>query len=306
MRTTSRLALACGVALALGISGHCPDAAAGGGPGDPGAQKAPHAATRQGATEARAPELPKLTAEQIAQRNAQARGGLTAWRALSSIQFQGQMDIGGAHNARVPFTLQVKRPHSERLTIEFQGRTAVQVFDGQNGWKVRPFLNRNDVEPFSDEEREKAARQDELDGPLIDYAARGSRLELEGTEIVEGRPHYRLTVTRQDGYARHVWVDGATFMETKVEGNPRRLDGRMRRVENYLRDYRKIGDVLIPFVSETRVEGARQAHQMTLEKVLLNPPLDDHLFAKPAVAAGPAAAQALAVQAPALNPAASQ
>ena len=46
------------------------------------------------------------------------------------------------------------------------GQTAIQVFDGINGWKVRPFLNRNEVEPFTAEELKTASMQTELDGSL--------------------------------------------------------------------------------------------------------------------------------------------
>jgi len=227
-----------------------------------------------------APELPKLTADEIAQRNAQARGGLAAWRAVQSLEISGLLDAGGKGNARLPFTLQMKRPHYQRVAIEFQGQTAVQVYDGQNGWKLRPFLNRMDVEPFSEEETQRLAHQDDLDGPLIDYSAKGSTLELDGTEMVEGKPNYRLKLTMKDGTVRRIWIDGTTFLESKVEGNPRRLDGRMRRVENTLRDYRKVGDVLIPFVSESKAETA-PVRKMTVEKVVLNPGLEDRVFGKP-------------------------
>src|ERR1700756_123443 len=115
-----------------------------------------------------APELPKLTAAQIVERNVRARGGLAAWRGIQSIQMSGLLDAGGRSNARLPFTLQMKRPHYQRVAIEFQGQTAVQVYDGHNGWKLRPFLNRTDAEPFSEEEKQRADHQDDLDGPLLD------------------------------------------------------------------------------------------------------------------------------------------
>jgi hypothetical protein len=88
----------------------------------------------------------------------------------------------------------------------------------------------------------------------------------------------------KDGTERRVWIDAATFLESKIEGNPRRLDGRMRKVENTLRDWRKVGGVLIPFESETKAETA-PPRKMTLDKVVLNPPLDEQQFGKPAVPA---------------------
>lgn len=239
------------------------------------------------AAPAPAPQLPKLTAEQLAERNVQARGGLKAWRAIQSIQMTGMLDAGGRSDTRLPFTLQMKRPHYQRVSIEFGGQTALQVFDGHNGWKVRPFLNRNDVEPFSDDEKQRLVHQDDLDGPLIDYAAKGSRVELDGTEMVEDKANYRLKLTTQDGDTRRIWIDSSTFLESKMEGNPRRLDGRMRHVENYLRNWRKVEGVMIPFVSEMKVETAQKNRKMTIDKVVLNPQLADSLFAKPAAPAGP-------------------
>ena len=238
-------------------------------------------------------QLPKLSAEQIAERNVEARGGLKAWRAIHSIQMTGLLDAGGQKDARLPFTLQMKRPHYQRVAIEFSGQTALQVFDGQNGWKLRPFLNRMDVEPFSEEERLRVLHQDDLDGPLIDYAAKGSRLELDGTELLDGKANYRLKLTTHDGTQRHVWIDGRSFLETKIEGSPRYLNGRMRGVENHVRDWRKVEGVLIPFESDTEVETAAKNRKITIEKVVLNPSLEDRLFGKPAAPPGPTAAQLL-------------
>jgi len=68
----------------------------------------------------------------------------------------------------------MKRPGKSRVEIEFAGKTAVQVYDGTNGWKLRPYLNRNDVEPFTAEEAKSEAGKT-LDGPLVDYAAKGTR-----------------------------------------------------------------------------------------------------------------------------------
>ena len=80
-----------------------------------------------------------LTAEQIVEKNVAARGGLQAWRAVNSLTLSGEMDAGGKQNAKLPFVWSMKRPHKSRLEIRFQQQTAVQVYDGQQGWKVRPF-----------------------------------------------------------------------------------------------------------------------------------------------------------------------
>ncbi len=225
--------------------------------------------------------LPKLSASQIVDKNVAARGGLSAWRAIQSMSITGKLDAGGKKDTLLPYTLQVKRPNKQRLAIEFAGRTALQVFDGEHGWKLRPYLNRPDPEPFSAEERRKAAAEPQLDGPLVDYAARGSKVEVEGTEMLDGQGTYRLKVTTKQGHEQHIWIDGSTFLEARMDGNPRRFDGRMRKVETYLRDYRRVEGVMMPFVAETRIEGVPGSHSMTIEKVVLNEKIDDGAFTKP-------------------------
>jgi outer membrane lipoprotein-sorting protein len=228
-----------------------------------------------------APRLPALTAAQIADRNAAARGGLKAWRAVNTMTVAGKLDAGGKQDTQLRFVLKVKRPHKQHFELTFGGQTALQIFDGEKGWTYRPYLGRSAPEPFSPEEQRMSAAQDELDGPLIDYAAKGSRIVLEGTEMIEGKANYRLRLTTNKGVARHICVDGTTFLESRIEGNPRRFDGKMRSVETYLHDYRSVDGLMIPFVSETRVQGARASHDMTLEKVELNPRIEDSAFAKP-------------------------
>jgi hypothetical protein len=196
-----------------------------------------------------------------------------------------------AEEVELPFLMEMKRPRKVRVEIQFHGQTAVQVYDGANGWKLRPYLNRHDVEPFSEEELKIASNQEELDGPLVDYAAKGSHVELDGTEKVEGRNTYKIKVTAKTGHTFHVWIDAATFLEAKIEGQPRRLDGTNHPVEIYYRDFRNVNGLQIPFVLETRVLpvatnglGVRDTpvppERIAIDKVVVNPKVDEKLFSK--------------------------
>jgi outer membrane lipoprotein-sorting protein len=276
------------LALGLAVAGYGRDAAAIKVVRDPSVSPVPTPPKVSQSAPALAPDLPKLTADQIVERNVMARGGSGRWHAVQSVTLSGKMDVGGKVDTYLPYTLQVKRPNKQRLAIEFAGHTSLQVYDGKNGWKLRPYLNRADPEPFSQDELRKIEEGPGLEGPLIDYVAKGSTIELEGTETVEGQATYRLKVTNKQGHAQHIWIDGTTFLEAKVENHPRHFDGKMRSVETYLSDYRTVEGVVIPYLSETRVQGVRATHKMMIEKVALNQKLDDTLFAEPGPAALPA------------------
>ena len=240
-----------------------------------------------GAPAARAAEAKQsagLTAAQIAERNVKARGGLKAWRAVRALKLSGELDAGGKSDPKLPFALYLQRPRKSRLELTFASKSAVQVYDGTQGWKLRPFLNRDDVEPFKPDELASAASAAELDGLLVDYARKGTRIELVGTEKVEGKKTYKLKLTLNGGRQRFVWVDASTFLETKISGDPRKLDGRPHPVAVFSRDYRTVDGLKIPFVQETVVDGVKQRHKLVVKAVTVNPPLKDELFGKPTAA----------------------
>jgi outer membrane lipoprotein-sorting protein len=226
-----------------------------------------------------------LTAAQIADKSIAARGGLQAWRAVNTLTLAGEMDAGGKADVKLPFTMSMKRPHKSRLEIKFEEQTAVQVWDGSQGWKLRPFLNRNEVENYSAAEAKSAATAAELDGPLVDYAKKGTKVELAGTEAVEGKNAYKLKLTLKSGQVMNLWVDATSFLETKIDGEPRKIDGRVHKVTVLYRDYKAEGGLQVAHVLETVVDGVKGSHKMSIQTVKINPPLDDALFTKPAAAA---------------------
>jgi outer membrane lipoprotein-sorting protein len=234
-----------------------------------------------------------LSIEQILDKNIAARGGLAAWRGVKTVTIEGQLDAGGTTNHQLPYVLKQKRPHKSRLEITFKDQTSLQVYDGSHGWKVRPFLNRIEVEDYTPAEAKIAAAAGELDGPLVDYVAKGTQVTLAGTEAVEGHPAYKLMLKSREGEKRALWIDAGTFLEVKMEGEPRKLDAKPHNVAIYFRDYKNEHGLVVPHLQETVVEGTKQSqpYRMTVTKFSVNEPLDDALFQKPqaAMSAAPGA-----------------
>ena len=264
------------------------------------------------AVETKAPPA-NLSAAQIVDKHIAARGGLQAWHGVQTLSVAGKMDAGTGDSAarsavlakrgtgasarraaataapaeekpqvQLPFRLEMKRPRMTRLEIDFAGKTAVQVYDGHSGWKFRPYLNRDDVEPFTDQEAKAvAAGKGDLEGPLVDHAAKGTKVELAGMDPVDGQAAYKLKLTLKNGDVQHIWIDAKSFLDVKIEGIPRRMDGKFHTVWVYQRDFRSVQGLMIPFVLETAVDGYRETHKTVIEKVTLNQKIDDAAFGKP-------------------------
>jgi len=231
------------------------------------------------------------SAGKIVDRNVAARGGLAAWRAVDTLTLAGEMDAGGKKDMKLPFVFKMKRPNKSRLELRFEDRTAVQTYDGRQGWKFRPFLGRDDVDAFTPAEARSAAAADELDGPLVDHERKGTRVELVGMDKVEGKSTYKLKLTKKTGETRNLWVDAGSFLEVKIDGEPRRLDGKLHAVAIFYRDFKPEGQLVLPHTLETVVDGVKQSHTMAIKTVTFNPALADAQFSKPDATLATAAAQ---------------
>lgn len=232
------------------------------------------------------PAAASPSVQDIVDKNIAARGGLSAWHNVQTLTYGGTLDAGGKPTHELPFVLKQKRSHKSRLEISFKDQTAVQVYDGSQGWKVRPFLNRDEVEPYTATEAKLAAKADDFDGPLVDYQKKGTQVAFEGTELVDGHQAYKLRLTARDGTKRNLWIDASSFLEIKMDGEPRKLDGRMHTVQLYFKDFHVEHGLNIPHVQETVVAGVKEPYKMTITKVTVNEGLDDALFGKPTKSPG--------------------
>jgi hypothetical protein len=236
-----------------------------------------------GAVAAAAPTgvLPDLSVAQIVERNAAARGGLEAWRNVRTMVWIGHLLSNGPAPAAVPFVLQMKRPDKTRFEVTAENEKSIRAFDGRAGWKVRPPRGgKAELTSYTPEEVRFAKDAPGIDGPLIDHEAKGIDVQLDGTEVVEGRPAYRLSVKLPSGAMRRVWVDADTFLDVKYEREARG-SGRLGVVSVFYRDYRAIDGLQVPMTIETAAGDGRSGDRMVIDRVLLNPPLDDREFTWP-------------------------
>src|ERR1700688_3527394 len=160
----------------------------------------------------------ELSAAKIVEKNVAARGGLDAWRKIETMVWSGHMQSAHAQIPNMLFVMQQKRPNKTRFDINALGQKTVRVFDGVRGWKVKP--NREggpEITPYSTEEVAFAQAGQVIDGPLIDYAAKGNTVTLEGRDEVRGRKAYRLGVRLPAGESDHVWIDAQTFLDLRYD-----------------------------------------------------------------------------------------
>jgi hypothetical protein len=224
----------------------------------------------------------ELTVDQIIAKNIAAKGGMEKIKAQKSLRMSGRMTLGPGLEA--PVIMEEKRPGSFRLELTLQGLTAVQAYDGQTGWQIMPFQGKKDPETMGEDDLKEAQEQADIDGPLVDYKEKGNKVELAGHEQVEGSDAYKLKVTLKNGEVRYLYLDADSFLEIKEESK-RTIRGTEREGETIFGDYKEEGGVMMAHSIEAGAKGSDQKQKVTIEKVEINPALDDARFKMPAAAA---------------------
>ena len=216
-------------------------------------------------------------------RNAEARGGADTWRAVSSLQMSGQMDIG--QGMLVPYTLEQKRPGKMCLEFEFDEKLATQCVTGDGGWRLLPYRGRTVPELMPADELQHMSETASIDGLLLDSARRGFDVELLGREMLDGVDTVKLEVTLPSGAKRWVYLDAETALEVRVDAT-RMLAGKPRLVQTYYSDWQQTDGLLIARRQLTQTEGMEGSHFLTVEDVVVNPPIADERFQIPLADAG--------------------
>ncbi len=128
------------------------------------------------------------TLDEILAKNYQAHGGLDKIKAVKTMRMTGTMTVGPGIEA--PFVLEQKRPNMMRMDITIQGMTITQAYDGKTGWQLNPLAGRKDPELLPADQAKQMEEQADIDGPLIDYKAKGNTIEYVGKDKVEGSDAY--------------------------------------------------------------------------------------------------------------------
>ena len=214
------------------------------------------------------------TVDEIVARNLQAKGGAEKWKSIVAVKMTGTLTSQGRE---VPVTVYTKRPNLLRQDITTPAGTAVNAFDGVTPWTIAPGadLPRAITGPQADAARSNT----DFDGPLLDYAAKGHKVELIGTEKLGPSEVYHLKLTRKDGGVEHYYIDAGTNLEIRRTIEMEGATGKQT-LESEMLDYKSVDGMMIPHTMRQSVAGM-PVMEMRIQKIEFNPPIEDALFRMP-------------------------
>lgn len=203
-------------------------------------------------------------------------GGLDNWKALRSTKTIGRASQMGME---FPFTMVMTRPNKQKLVVDIQGSQFVEAFDGQTAWTINPFMGGTEPQKKSTEESTEAGKQ-MFEDDLMDFARKGHKASLEGTEEVEGVKALVIKLTTKDGDDRFYYFDPESYVPIMIKTFAAAGQMKGMPVEQYLSDYDEVDGMMMPHSMTTKVNGQVVA-QLTFDKIETNVEVDDSQFAFP-------------------------
>src|SRR5438477_6920599 len=155
------------------------------------------------------------TAEELIDKNIQAKGGMEKIKAIHSVRITGKLTLGPGFNA--VSVQENERPNLIRKSMSLQGMTAVNAYDGTAAWQIQPFEGHKDPELMGEDATKDLLLDADFDGPLVDYKEKGNTVEFMGHDVVDGDDALRLKVTLKNGDILYYYLDPDTFLEIRKE-----------------------------------------------------------------------------------------
>jgi outer membrane lipoprotein-sorting protein len=219
------------------------------------------------------------TADEIIDKHITARGGADKIKAIQSIVMDNSMST---QFGEIPMTQTIVSGKGYRQEINIMGNSMVTVIDGDKGWMIRPAMMQGTGEPEDLPAEMLSGMKGQLDpgGPLFNYKDKGNKVELVGTEKVNGKDAYHLKITGPTGNVVDQWIDTATYMNVKTRATTK-MQGQDVTQEMVFSDFKDVEGVKFPYTMETENPQAGQM-TMTTNKITINGKVDDSVFKKPA------------------------
>lgn len=229
------------------------------------------------------------TADDVIAKYVEALGGIEKLGALQSLYMEG-VAVGPNGNEITTRTYKVQGK-LYRNEVDFGMGTMTSVITDQEGWFSNP-RNGGSFESMPAEMRNNQLAELDCLLPLVNYASKGHKAELTGTETIDGATCYAIRLTLQSGKIFTYYIENKNWMVVRSTTKARRMmmgggGGRGRdggqppeevEVNTDYSDYKKTPEGYWFPMTITRPGMGGRGMSTTIEKIEINKPVDPRYY----------------------------
>lgn len=153
------------------------------------------------------------TADEVVNKHIEAMGGKEKLLMLKTLVREGALNYNGMD---IPLTLYSEQGTGFKMEINVMGTKGYQIVTPAEGWSYMPFQGQSSVEKMPEDKVKDGQDDLDLQGELMDYAAKGHKVEFQGKEKMDGMEVYKLKLTPKTGLEKTMYINVATNYLHKV------------------------------------------------------------------------------------------
>ncbi|MCW3106060.1 MAG: outer rane lipoproteinsorting protein [Segetibacter sp.] len=215
------------------------------------------------------------TADEIISKHIDAIGGKEKLSQVTSVYIESGTEVMGNESATKTTILTGKGFRNES---DFNGQQIVNVVTDKGGWTINPFAGSSEPTAMPDDQFKAGEDQVYID-PLLNYAARGGKVELLGKEKVGAVDAFKIKYTNKDNAEITYYIDPSTYYIIQAVKKGMAM-GQEITVTVGLSDYKK-SDFGIYWPSTTNIDMGQFALKVNTKKVEVNNAVDPSIFEMP-------------------------
>jgi outer membrane lipoprotein-sorting protein len=211
--------------------------------------------------------------EEIVAKHIAARGGVDKLSSIKSVTTENLLNTQFGEFENKMFVVVGKAMRSE---TKLMGNEMIQAFDGATAWVLMPSMmgGSGEPEPAPTEMTNGIASQTDP-FPMLDYATKGTKLELLGTEKIKDKDAFHMKMTSKEGTLSEVWIGVENSLVVKIKASQNGQEA-----ELFFSNHKETDGVNFPMTMET---SNPMAGTITIDTktVTLNGMIDENMFKLP-------------------------
>ena len=216
------------------------------------------------------------TADDVIQKYSKAMGGLAAFNAIKTMKTTGTITTQGVDLA---LSSQIINGKAVRTDVQAMGQSVINSYKDGKGWKINPFAGVTTVTDMTPEELIDFKSQSMIASQLMDYKARGHKVELQGQEDVEGIKTYKINLTTKDDNKVNTYFISVADNIIIKSVSTRQLQGQDLEIETFYSDIKDFNGLKFPIVRTQKMQG-QVFQEIKIATIEFNVPVDEKIFDK--------------------------
>ena len=202
-----------------------------------------------------------------------AIGGHDKIAQINSIYMEGNLEVMGSQS---PVKVTILNGKGYKNEMNFGGSDVVQTITDNGGWMINPLMGSPEPAPLPNDQYIAMKQQIYVNGPLFNYTSNGYRVNFVGTDVLDGKPVYKIDAVSPDSVRNTFYIDSATHYVDQLLIN----NGGQTTTAKYSNYQKTDFGNMMPFTEEIISPEGYQVG-ITFTKVEINKPVDPSFFDQP-------------------------